>query len=52
MEWKAGAISWGSSDEYRAVLGDYSQRLLPVVEWQPAAEGNVSVLNDTADPSA
>jgi len=36
-------------DEYRAVLEDYSQRLLPVIEWETAADGNVNVLNDTAD---
>jgi len=36
-------------DEYRAVLEDYSVRLLPVVDWEPTADGNVNVLNDTAD---
>jgi hypothetical protein len=36
-------------DEYRTVLEDYSQRLLPVVEWQPTESGNVRVLNDTGD---
>ncbi len=36
-------------DAYRAVLEDYSRRLLPVVEWKPTADGNVKVLNDTAD---
>jgi hypothetical protein len=36
-------------DEYRAVLEDYSHRLLPVIDWEPTAEGNVQVLNDTAD---
>ena len=36
-------------DEYRAVLESYSQRLLPVIEWQPTADGNVRVLNDTSD---
>ena len=36
-------------DEYRAVLESYSQRLLPVIEWQPTADGNVQVLNDTSD---
>jgi hypothetical protein len=35
--------------EYRAVLEDHSQRLLPVIEWQPTDGGNVTVLNDTAD---
>jgi Fic/DOC family protein len=36
-------------DDYRAVLEDYSSRVLPVVRWEPAADGNVNVLNDTAD---
>ena len=36
-------------DEYRAVLESYSQRLLPVIEWQPTPNGNVRVLNDTSD---
>ena len=35
--------------EYRSTLEDYSRRLLPVVDWQPTADGNVRVLNDTAD---
>ena len=36
-------------DDYRAALEDYSQRLLPVVDWEPTESGNVRVLNDTAD---
>lgn len=36
-------------DEYRAVLEDYSRRLLPVIDWEPTPDGNVAVLNDTAD---
>ncbi len=35
--------------EYREVLRDYSQRLLPVIEWEPTPDGNVNVLSDTAD---
>jgi len=35
--------------EYRAVLEDYSGRLLPVVDWTATAKGNVEVSNDTAD---
>jgi hypothetical protein len=33
---------------YRAVLESYSRALLPHVEWEPTADGNVQVLNDTA----
>jgi hypothetical protein len=36
-------------DEYGAVLEDYSQRLLPVIDWRPTADGNISVQNDTGD---
>ena len=36
-------------DDYRAALEDSSQRLLPVVDWEPTENGNVRVLNDTGD---
>ncbi|MCH7794308.1 MAG: Fic family protein [Proteobacteria bacterium] len=36
-------------DEYRRVLGDYSLRLLPLIDWQPTENGNVRVLNETGD---
>ena len=36
-------------DDYRIVLEDYASRLLPVIEWEPTAGGNVHVLNDTGD---
>jgi hypothetical protein len=36
-------------DDYRAVLESYSRRLLPAVEWEPTAKGNVEVRNDTGD---
>ena len=29
--------------------GDYSKRLLPLIEWEPTRAGNVNVLNDTVD---
>ena len=35
--------------EYRHVLEDYSRRLLPVIKWNPTDDGNVNVLNKTAD---
>ena len=35
--------------DYRATLEDYSKRLLPVVDWRPTEQGNVTVRNDTAD---
>ena len=36
-------------DEYGRVLEDYSRRLTPLIEWEPTEDGNVRVLNDTAD---
>lgn len=36
-------------DAYRAVLENYSQRLLPVIDWSTTADGNVSVRGDTGD---
>jgi hypothetical protein len=38
-----------SIDDYRRVLESYSERLLPVIEWETTTKGNVRVLNDTAD---
>ena len=36
-------------DAYRAILEDYSRRLLLLIEWEPTERGNVRVFNDTAD---
>lgn len=36
-------------EKYRAVLESYSQRLLPLIDWRPTTDGNVEVLNETAD---
>lgn len=35
--------------EYKLVLEEYSQALLPVIDWEPTDKGNVHVLDDTAD---
>ena len=34
---------------YRRTLQSYSRRVLPAIRWAPMADGNVKVLNDTAD---
>ncbi len=34
---------------YRTVLESYSRPLLPNIDWRPTSDGNVEVLNDTAD---
>lgn len=36
-------------DDYTRVLESYSAPLLPFIEWRPTSDGNVEVLNDTAD---
>lgn len=36
-------------DEYRGVLESYSERLLPLIDWEPTEKFNVHVLNDTGD---
>ena len=36
-------------DDYRTVLEEYSRRLVPLIRWEPTPDGNVKVLNDTAD---
>jgi Fic family protein len=36
-------------DEYRAVLESHSAPLRPFIEWRATAQGNVEVLNNTAD---
>jgi hypothetical protein len=36
-------------DDYRRVLEDYAQRLLPCIDWKPTVQGNVRVRNDTGD---
>jgi Fic family protein len=36
-------------DDYRLVLESYSAPLLDLIDWRPTADGNVEVLNDTAD---
>ncbi len=36
-------------DVYRKVLESYSRSLLSLINWRPTLEGNVEVLNETAD---
>ncbi|WP_367715880.1 Fic family protein [Nitratireductor sp. GISD-1A_MAKvit] len=36
-------------DQYRETLESYSQRMLPLVQWEPTEKFNVRVLNDTGD---
>jgi Fic/DOC family len=36
-------------ENYGYILEDYSQHLLPLIEWEPTEDGNIHVLSDTAD---
>jgi len=36
-------------NDYRRTLESYSARLLPFIKWEPTDNGNVRVLNETAD---
>ncbi len=36
-------------DDYRRVLESYSQRVLPLIDWEATKANNIRVLNDTAD---
>lgn len=36
-------------DEYRKALENFSQQRLDLIEWKPAADNNVAVLNETID---
>ncbi len=36
-------------ESYKTVLQNHSQPLMPYIDWQPTARGNVNVTNDTAD---
>jgi len=49
VHFPVSAVILDRIDEYRSVLESYSRRLLPVVEWEPTATGNVKVRNDTGD---
>ncbi len=36
-------------DEYQSILVSYSSRRIGLVEWEPTADHNVKILNDTID---
>lgn len=49
MVFPVSAASLDRIDAYRTVLEDYSSRLLPLIQWEPTSDGNIRILNDTAD---
>jgi hypothetical protein len=49
MVFPVSSVMLDRIDEYRAALQAHSGPLMPFIEWQPAAERNVEVLNETAD---
>ena len=36
-------------DDYRRILESYSSQLLPLIQWEATARGNIRVLNETVD---
>lgn len=49
MVFPVSAVMLREIGEYKRVLESYSKPLLPLIEWRPTPQGNVEVLNDTAD---
>jgi len=49
MVFPVSAVILERIDDYRALLEDYSKRLLPLIEWEPTGDGNLRVVNDTGD---
>src|SRR3546814_2184566 len=49
MVFPISAVILRRIDAYKSTLTSYSGPLLPFIEWEPTPEGNVRVLNDTAD---
>lgn len=43
------AVMLDKIEDYRSVLKKYSDRLLPLIQWEPTKDNNVKVCNDTAD---
>jgi Fic/DOC family len=49
IHFPVSAAFLGRIAEYREALESYSRGLLPLIEWEATQDGNVRVLNDTAD---
>jgi hypothetical protein len=49
LAFPVSAVILDRIDDYRKTLESYSARLLPLIRWEPTANGNVRVLNVTAD---
>jgi len=49
MVFPVSSVMLDRIDDYRTVLQDHSGSLMDSIEWEPTAERNVRVLNDTAD---
>lgn len=49
MVFPISAVILRRIDAYKRTLTSYSGPLLPFIEWEPTPDGNVRVLNDTAD---
>jgi hypothetical protein len=49
MVFPVSSVMLDRIDDYRTTLQAHSGPLMPFIEWRPAPERNVEVLNDTAD---
>jgi hypothetical protein len=49
MVFPVSSVMLARIEDYRQTLQGHSSPLMDCIEWRPTAEGNVEVLNDTAD---
>jgi Fic/DOC family len=49
MVFPVSSVMLDRIDDYRATLQAHSGPLMPFIEWRPTPDGNVEVLNETAD---
>ena len=49
MVFPVSSVMLDRIDDYRAALRAHSGPLMPFIHWRPTPEGNVEILNDTAD---
>ena len=49
MVFPVSSVMLDRIDEYRTTLQAHSAPLMPYIDWRPTSDGNVEVLNETAD---
>jgi Fic family protein len=43
------AVMLDRIEDYRRILKGYSEKLLPLIQWEPTRDNNVKVINETSD---